>query len=488
MIKLHARTMKRPCEWWLGGRFGALLTIAWLATGDPLLAKEIKTLLLDTTKIERMQNIRMAPGQAKKSAANPLFGEEHPWEARYDNLYPNIVWDESEQLYKCWYSPFLVCVEDWIGSTPQRGRWLYRETGLCYAFSRDGVVWEKPRFDLLPFHGEASNILLRHIHGIGVFKDDRDPDAQRRYKLLGVRERTGRGSVVAVAFSADGLRWGEWQNLENVKLQADTHNNAIWAPTLGKYVGFTRDRDFHSPGDAGSLRVRVLSRIESDDFQHWSEPQIVLRGLEEHLEVYGMTAVYHAGIYLGFPIIFRTREDRVHVELAWSKDTIEWHRVAPGTPLIANSETPGAYDWGCVYPAAGLVIDDKGIRFYYGGSDGVHTGARRAYLALAHFRPDGFAAATPFDVRRAGSVITTPWELSAARRLRVTADVEPGGELAVALLDEAGSEIGRSQVMTGSFTSRAVDWVHAPASTRGPVRLQFMLGRASLYSYDFPTD
>ena len=44
---------------------------------------------------------------AEKDPRNPLFGEDKPWEQRFDNLYPNVMYDREEGLYKCWYSPFI---------------------------------------------------------------------------------------------------------------------------------------------------------------------------------------------------------------------------------------------------------------------------------------------------------------------------------------------------------------------------------------------
>jgi hypothetical protein len=36
-----------------------------------------------------------------------LFGEEKPWEARFDNLYANVLREPHTGLYRCWYSPFI---------------------------------------------------------------------------------------------------------------------------------------------------------------------------------------------------------------------------------------------------------------------------------------------------------------------------------------------------------------------------------------------
>ena len=146
-------------------------------------------LLLDDRVVEETSNARLAVGTVKKHAANPLFGEDKPWEPRFDNLYPNIFYDEELQLYRCWYNPFIV--DSLTTQTPRekRGQVEYvdrnREFGLAYATSRDGLKWTKPELGLVEFQGStANNLLLRGPHGMGILKEPHDPLPERRYKML----------------------------------------------------------------------------------------------------------------------------------------------------------------------------------------------------------------------------------------------------------------------------------------------------------------
>lgn len=52
---------------------------------------------------------------------------------RFDNLYGNVIFDEEEKLYKCWYSPFIVdssshgmTLEQRTGNTDLKktGKWV----------------------------------------------------------------------------------------------------------------------------------------------------------------------------------------------------------------------------------------------------------------------------------------------------------------------------------------------------------------------------
>jgi hypothetical protein len=468
-----------PMNW--AKSFLLCLLLANALTANQLVHQKI--LLLDSTLIERSENIRIAVGRPGKFPGNPLFGEDRPWEPRFDNMYPNVIWDETDRLFKCWYNLLVVGVENWIGSTEARTRWLYRQWGECYAISQDGIHWEKPALDLLPYRGQASNILLHDVVGAGVFRDGQEPNSKRRYKMFFVKPAVGDAQrTVAVAFSSDGVHWGESTALSNMKLDADTHNNAFWAPTLNRYVAITRDWNRNNPGEIKS--VRLVARSESEDFERWSDPQVILRGSEDHLQVYAMPVFYYAGLYLGLPAIFNTRDDRVHVELAWSKDTVTWHRVDSGTPLIPNGKNKGDYDWGCVYPAASPILMKDEIRIYYAGFDGLHYGKRHGCLALATLRPDGFAAATPCDPVKEGKIVSVPVLFRDGDELLLTADTEPEGSVQVSLLNRDGREVARSGPMAGSFTARPVEWLAPIARVTGEVRLSFTLSRAWLYSYD----
>ena len=110
---------------------------------------------------------------------------------------------------------------------------------------------------------------------------------------------------------------------------------------------------------------RIVGRTGSPNFIHWSKAVEVLWGEREN-QTYSIQIFPYGVIYLGLLMIIRLAEDRVHCELAWSPDARNWQRMAPGTPLIDNASTPGAYDWGCAYAASNPFESADGIRIYYG--------------------------------------------------------------------------------------------------------------------------
>ena len=443
-------------------------------------------LLLDTRIVEDIQNAELTLGTVKKPGANPLFGEDKPWERRFDNLYANIIYDDEDEIYKCWYSPFIVSKSSLGMTIQERKETQYpkheQEMGICYATSKDGLSWDKPELGLVEYEGsKANNIVWRGDtdtgvqkwgpHGTGIFKDLRDPDPSRRYKAL------LKSGILSVAFSADGINWGPAIACPEANSAGDTHNNAFWAPTLDKYVGITREWKV-SPGKY----ERQVARTSSTDFVNWEKTHVVMEGLDTNQQPYAMPVFYHGGVYLGLVAIHDQELDRVWTELTWSPDTTTWHRVLPGTPLISNDGEEGDYDWGCAYAAANPVFLEDEIRLYYGGSDGLHTSWRNGFLCMATLRPDGFAG---YKAVESATVTTTP-VFDGTASLRVSADIASGGELVVRVLGNDQLVLAESEPLSGNISDAKVSWRDESALSKispNGARLQFAFKEATVYSF-----
>ncbi len=445
--------------------------------------------LLDSRIVEKTTNAELTVGKASKDNRNPLFEEDQPWELRFDNLYPNVIFDEEERIYKCWYSPFIADPGSSKIPYDQRDEIKYpaekmgrREMGVCYAVSKDGIKWEKPLMTFHEWEGKCSNIVIRGPHGAGVFKDICEEDPSRRYKMI-FQERVKK--KLSATFSADGVKWSEPVPYPEIAVVGDTHNNAFWAPTLGKYVLITRNWERHESG--GDEGIRLVTRSESDDFKKWSSPENVFRGLEDHLQIYSMPVFYLHGIYIGLPSIYNIETDRVHTELAWSPDTVHWQRISPGSPLIANSEPEGDYDWGCVYAGACPVFRENEIRLYYGGSDGLHSGWRKGSFCLATLRPDGFAGYEQTSGKASALIMTAALPYR-GQPICLSADVEEGGYVWARFLGEGGVKLSRSQPLRETVSDGKVEWPNGfvPHAYNGKtIRLEFELNKAKLYSFSF---
>jgi len=449
--------------------------------------KRSRFLVLDSRIIDYVQNAKLTLGEVNKHPGNPLFGEDKQWEKRFDNLYANVIFDNEEGIYKCWYNPFIVDNSAQGMTLEERKQRRYqapgnREMAICYATSKDGIVWEKPELGIIAFAGsKANNIVLRGSdgggehwdgpHGSGIFKDLRDTDPQRRYKAFLKAE------ILSVAFSPDGIHWGPTITCPEADSAGDTHNNAFLACTLGKYVGITREW--------GKTFGRQVARTSSEDFINWSKSEVVLEGADKRHQTYAMPVFYHGGVYLGLVAIHDQEGDRVWTELTWSPDTVTWKRVCLGTPLIANSKEELVYDWGCVYAAACPVFQDDEIRIYYGGSDGYHFGWRNGFFCMATLRPDGFAGYAPMSENKP-AVITTKPVTCQGEWLCITADVQNEGSVSVSMIDDQDNEIAVSNPISQTVTDGKVKWsCNRKLSFGKDTRLRFLLNKAKLYSFSF---
>ena len=412
-------------------------------------------LFLDPRNLDVAENAVLALGKVEKCPANPLFVEEYfadppkRWEARLDNVYPSVIYDVDDGIFKCWYKSFIYDAA--ANGTPlaERPQRNYtgggREEGVLYATSKDGIRWEKKALGLVEFEGSRENniAMRRATHGIhagGVLKDPNDNDPSRRYKFV---HRNPRAQRMAGCFSADGLRWSQpllWSEHDAV---GDTHNNAIWLPELQRYICITRgwsDGPYHG--------VRTVLRSESEDFLHWSEPAEIMRGADAHDQIYSMPIARYGDLFIGLPAVFHKGDptaadwDTVDTELAISADSVSWQRICPGEPLIprgAGNYPDGEYDCGCIYAAAPLVNGDK-LLLYYGGSNGLHNGWREGSLNLATLDIDRFAGYLPRDKQQKALLTTAPLRLT-GDAITLNAEVATGGSIRASLLDSGGSPL-----------------------------------------------
>ena len=350
--------------------------------------------LFDTAVLGQTHGLCTALEHPKKDPKGALMREEYfaasprRWEPRIDNGYPNVFFDSDAQKYRCYYT--LFSIDPYSASVPLAARkgarytpGEGREVSLAYAESLDGAHWVKPALGLTEFEGRTdNNLLLRGVHGASVFYDGREQDTSRRYKML--YRQDGGERLLAVAFSGDGIHFDRHTVITPGKrrLMADSHNFAFYEEKSGRYVLISRH---------WRRNLRIVTRMESEDFIHWSDPAEVLAGLGRDDQIYSMPVFACDGLYIGLPSIYhggdtaRGHFDCVDCELAYSFDTVHWQRIAPGTPFIERS--PGVYpeggaDCGCIYASVPVRQGDE-LMFYYMGGNGRHTNFRETSLMRA---------------------------------------------------------------------------------------------------------
>lgn len=368
-----------------------------------------------------LDQIKLTLTQAAKITTKPLFKEEfftthRQWEVRYDNGYPNVVYDPAAKQFRCYYTTFIK--DDFSAKTPleQRATLHYqpqwgRVVGLCVAISDDGITWSKPELNLVEFEGsKANNIVMLFAHGSSVLYDEDEVDPNRRYKLLTKIEYSPTDRYMAVAFSADGLSFSQPIRWKKHNPQADTHNFVL------------KDRvskEFHLITRIWKNGLRITAKSTSKDFLDWSEPVEILRGHGLQHQIYSMPVLQTEQGYLGLPSIYHEGNrsdkdfDNVDVTLAFSQDAHHWDFVDIQQPLIQRGQgvyPHGEFDCGCIYAAMPIQVGDD-YHIYYMGGNGRHTDFRETGLGLAKVHRKKLAYYEPVE-HKTGTFCSAPMYLT----------------------------------------------------------------------------
>lgn len=412
-----------------------------------------KYLLLDRSCLQPqgMDNVKLRVAQLEKDLEhNPMFCEDffsdppRRWEVRYDNAYPNVIYDPKYKKYRCYYTFISKDKDSSSVSREERKTRTYRPsptriTSLGYAESDDGIHWVKPNLGFVEFEGsKENNMLFHYAHGTGVFLDEEETDPSRRYKLVTKVDYPGQRNFMAVNFSEDGVHWGEMIPWPRINPRADSHNFPFRDKTDGLFKVITRTwRD----------GVRISAICTSRDFLNWSEPREILRGNGFESQVYSMPVFWYEGIYLGLASVFHEGDrsdpnfDTVDCELTYASVVDKFDRVSPGQYFIPRGQgryPDGSFDCGCIYAAAPLDMGDS-LCFYYMGGNGQHTNYRETSFARGFLKKDRFAWYEQRDLSKS-SVLATNRFHAYGNALSVLADIGEAGEMSVAVCPRWNAE------------------------------------------------
>ncbi|MEI6969889.1 MAG: hypothetical protein WCL44_00090 [bacterium] len=473
-------------------------------------------LLIEPGLIEEMKLLEPVVGTVAKAAENPLLREDVPWEPRWDDMKPSVWHDPATGRTHLWYTPFIhdsltsdVGSEPWnVPAWPPAREYhvitpgQYREFALCYAYSDDGIHWTRPCLNRVEYMGSSrNNILLRDpdrhptswmrgVIGCGIRHDDRETDPARRFKMIGAAPHGGGEMGVAVSYSADGLSWElphrvlppEAWNDGRIGW-GDTLNAWLHAPDLGRYVAFTQS------WSSGEGRRRLKLRMESEDFEHWTNPEVTTYSPD--VEVHTHVPFRYGNLYLALLHTVTTPDGwgdgTVDVELGVSTDTRTWTRFAPGRCLIPRG-APGSMDSGCIFSALAPVVVGDEIRLYYCGNDGTIRGWRRGFWCLATLPRDRWGGYTRLPLDPAGELVTRP-VVYPGGELHVNVDAACGS-LTVEALGTDGGVLATSASLTGNHFAQPIRWETGGLAGRTgqPIRLRFRLRGATLYAFSCGTE
>ncbi|HYF36645.1 MAG TPA: hypothetical protein VD994_15220, partial [Prosthecobacter sp.] len=184
----------------------------------------------------------------------------------------------------------------------------------CYAESRDGITWVKPKLGLIEFNGSKDNNIVLIGEGCSNFSPFKDTHPhcppESRYKALASTgdESTRKKKPSLQAYqSADGVRWTRIREEPVITAGSfDSQNTAFYDAVRGEYRaywryftgGYTDERGWKPSG------VRAIRTATSKDFLHWENQADLQYGDAPLAQLYTNAVRPYARaphLFLGFP-------------------------------------------------------------------------------------------------------------------------------------------------------------------------------------------
>ncbi len=402
----------------------------------------------------------------------------------------------------------------------------------CYAESKDGIHWTKPKLGIHEFKGSKENNIVMVSGPLGdlkvdaghpaVFRDNNPaaPDAER-YKAV---VRSSGKSGLLVFQSPDGLHW---------KLRSkapifsgigafDSQNLAFWDPTLGKYraywriftEGVTTEKEW-APGGYRAIRTAT-----SEDLDNWSKAKDLTYqdSPAEHLYTNQVKPYLRAPhLLLGFPTRYVERKptssmtalpDSKEREMRASATERYGYALTEGLVMASRDgvhfkrwneaflrpgiERKGTWHYGHQYMAWHAVETRSSTPgapnelSLYASEDYWH--GKGSALRRYTLRLDGFVS---FHTNwKGGELVTRPIILK-GKSLSVNFATSAAGSLRLEIQNPDGSPVpgfGLDDCVEqfGDSVDRTMTWkkgTDLSAVSGKPVRLRFVGKDADLYSY-----
>ncbi len=365
---------------------------------------------------------------------------------------------------------------------------------VCYAESRDGINWTKPKLGLVEFNGsKQNNIIWDGIgsHDFAPMKDanpNATPDA--KYKALA----RGKGGLYAFK-SPDAIHWKLMHDKPVITKGAfDSQNLAFWDPLRKCYV------DFHRGFRNG---VRDIMTCTSKDFSKWTEPVWVEYpgSPKEHLYTNQITPYARAPhIYFGFPKRFVPSRripqhsingvsDGVFMTSRDGRNFNRWTEalVRPGLQKERWVNRNNMTAWGILSTKSSIPGTPDELSIY--STEGYYSGDS-CQIRRFTSRLDGFVSVQAPG--KGGEMLTKPIVFD-GKQLLINFSTSAAGSVRVEIQDEKGKPIpgftlADTTTIFGDSIEQVVSWKGGAdlAKLSGkPVRLRFVMKDADLYSIRF---
>jgi len=428
----------------------------------------------DRWKVERfVVELQRYPG-------NPIIVKDQPIEGVGPLAGGTVLYDPQDRLYKLWYGVF--------DEHAYKSK-LPFSYNICYAESKDGIVWKKPILGLFDNRGRikpnnnAIKLGREKTAGIDV---EFNPEAKSPdERFIAIHNDSG---GVFVSYSADGKTFNCSFERPAVWYHSDTHNNFIYDDVRHRWLMYVRPRAFAGNGLRGVGRRRVAFK-QSTDLINWTHERTILVPEEGDPDYfYAMTVFRRGDLFFGQLQLYETVHHHLYMELAWSGDGIHWHRLPQGArKIFLNIAAKGAWDAGMVSLFEKPVVVGDEMRFYYSGQDRAHDAYGTYGIGLATTRRDRLIGirALPDTL---GRVLTRPLRVDGDLFINAKARGEIRVEVRSAVRDEPieGWTAADCTPFIGDALDASIRWGQKSLSDlQGQiVRLRFQLRDAELYAFD----
>jgi hypothetical protein len=480
--------------------------------------------VLDESYKGNVEALRVAVGEVAKHDG-ALFTGTAEWEHDINNGYSSVLYDRSDEFglgaYRVYYS---AGDKSFSGSIPGESS----GSATLLATSKDGIAFTKPTLNRFVFkNSTANNILFDGTTALGFYDDAaHDKNASSRFKMWGNLPGLEKGqssmlggSYVAQlggsAVSPNGLDWTDYRRLQNPSRAAqvkdtwrfDGLTSLFFDPRRDAYVGTMRafrpctecgqcpiwwspygGCQSHQGASCTAMQcnktVRAIGTSTSAagvpfaktgwglnvEVHSWADPA---------QQLYSQVSFPYYNGYLGIVMVFSAVDPpntfgkgKVHCELAWSADGVQYDRIAPGVDFIPlgryEEGTLNDFDSHICFASAHPVQVDGTVRVYYMGGNGPHYSEpypspnhRNSSFGLATIGPDRFVALRgPKDGSRAVARTVALAQGNGTRVMSITADTAVLGSEAcmvtVAIVIDQGGGVEREAETCGNVTGKNV--------------------------------
>lgn len=458
-----------------------------------------RELFVDRQLIERLDGVRLKLHEPRDEGE--VLRYDQPWEGPFC-AYNTVIHDGD--LFRLYYRGKVVSARDGVGEV------------TCYAESKDGVHWVKPKLGLVEAAGSReNNIVLATAgvtHNFSPFLDARPgvPPAERFKALGGVKEKSNPASGLHALVSADGIHWKPFQAAPVITQGAfDSQNVAFWSAAEQRYICYVR---IFAPGPVTTPgkkppSLRTVARTTSADFIHWTEPEPMRFEPAQEVNLYTtQTHPYFRAPHLliataarfmpGRQALTAAEVQQIQAGAAYFKDASDavlltsrdghTYQQTFREALIRPSLRPNEWVSRTGYPALNVVQTGANEMSLYVNQDYTQPTAHLRRYAL---RLDGFASVNaPYE---GGEFTTKPLRFE-GRRLLLNFATSAAGSLRVEIQNADGQPLpgfaaADCKEIFGNRLEWPVNWKGGDlAKLAGRVaRLRFVMKDADVYALQF---